>query len=187
LASGPLGGIGNARLRDAILEIAINLTRCNDYFKAWGQAHKSQQWPLGKIYVAVGNRFTRISFCMVAGRTVFNHPCFRNRDAILCKLIDFAVQHGIAPGKFQGLLLRAIGQIPQEVSAEEAEALQERLPRRPRRKGPAETNARPMQSIGEILPEVLRRLVPSFPFPTKGARRARRKHREDSRVTDLDD
>ncbi len=150
LADGPLVGQRNARLRDAIFEIAHNLISHNAYFKAWAELREKRKWSKKKVHVAVASKFVRISYWMLAGRTVFQHPCMGGRDAILRKLFRFAKDHGIPAQDTLSLLLRAGQQLPGGVREEEARALLEDVPkgtRRQRRSGPV--------PLGEILPEVI--------------------------------
>jgi len=162
LADGPLVGQRNARLRDAIFEIAHNLISHNAYFKAWAELRQKRKWSKQKIHVAVASKFVRISYWMLAGRMPFQHPCLGGRDAILRKLFRFAKEQGLSAGTARSLLLHAMRQLPGGVHAEEARALIEDLPkgtRRRRRSGPV--------PIGEILPEVIAHLVPGLCIPTQ--------------------
>jgi len=156
LPDGPLVGRRNARLRDALIEVAFCLVTCNPYFKGWAEARRARGWPEAKIHVAVATTFARISYHMVAGRQLFDHPCTRGRDAVLWKLADFARRRGIDPATAQDLLVRAAGQLPREARAQEAEVLRSKLPQR-RRRGSG------LQHIRDILPEVIGHLVESVP------------------------
>jgi len=160
-ADGPLVSRRNARLRDAIMEIAHNLIRCNHYFEAWAEVRRRQHWPARKLDLAVATRFIRISFRMVSGRMVFRHPCAQGRDAILDKLLDFALRHQIPPRDIQDLLQRALRQIPQDAFEEEARALIGRLPRRDRRDDPRpDTSGREPVRLGDLLRQVIHHLAP---------------------------
>jgi hypothetical protein len=155
LPDGPLVGQRNARLRDAIFEIAHNLISHNLYFHAWADVREKRQWPSRKIHVAVACKFVRISYSMLAGRCVFQHPCTLGRDAILRKLFRFAQDQHLAPEEARSLLLRALRQLPGTARAEEARALLAELPkgiRRRRRSGP--------EPLSTILPEVIAQLDP---------------------------
>lgn len=154
LADGPLVGRRNARLRDAIFEIAHNLLCHNAYFKAWGELRQKRKWAKQKIHVAVACKFVRISYWMLAGRMVFQHPCVRGRDAILRKLFRFAKDQALPAHDARSLLLRAAHQLPGAAHAEEARALIADLPRRTRRRGRGG-----LASIGEVLPEVIAQLT----------------------------
>jgi hypothetical protein len=98
-------------------------------------------------------RFCRISFQMVAGGKVFDHPAARKRDYVLQKLITFHQQHRTPALQAQQDLQRAGTQLPPGERAAEAKPLQEELTRiqENRRRGP--------QPLGEILPAVLAALA----------------------------
>jgi transposase len=163
-ANGPLVAHRNARLRDAILEIAHNLIQSNEYFKAWAQARRDRGWPDKRIHVAVARKFTRISYSMVGGAMVFWHPSSAGRDAILRKLYRFGVNHDIAPEPLRDALLRAARQIPPAFRKAEAEALEPHAPRQPQ--GPARrTRKAGPEPLSAILVDVMRYLVLGLPVP----------------------
>ena len=157
--NGPLVGHRNARLRDAIHEVAYCLLTCNPYFKAWGEVRRKRGWPEKKIHIAVGKTFIRISYRMLAGRQVFDHPCTAGRNAILRKLYEFAQGHALTPETTRDLLVRAAAQIPQHVLPEEARELEAKLPRTARRH-----RTRGPEHISTILPDVLRHLACGLPL-----------------------
>jgi transposase len=168
-ANGPLVGHRNARLRDAILEIAHNLITCNEYFKAWAQVRRDRGWPEKRVHVAVARKFTRISYAMLRGRTVFSHPCSAGRDALLRKLYRFGEDHDIDPGTLRDALLRAARQIPAPFRPAEADALLSLMPRqstgprrRPRIPGP--------EPLSAILPDLMHYLVTGLPLPEERSR-----------------
>jgi hypothetical protein len=153
---GPLVKCANRRLRFAILQIADNLISCNHYFAKlaalWQQQRKTDP---RLIRVRIAMRFSRISFQMVAGGKVFDHPAARQRDYVLEKLIAFHRQHQTPAPQVQHDLRRASMQLPPGEHAAEARPLQEELSRiqQNRRRGP--------QPLGEILPIVLAALTSS--------------------------
>jgi transposase len=147
--TGSLVRCANRRLRYAIMQIADNLISCNHYF-----AKLNALWQLRKtdprlIRVRVAMRFCRISFQMVAGGNVFDHPAAQKRDYLLQKLIAFHHQHQTPPLAVQEDLQRSAAQLPPREYAAEAKPLHEELQRiqEHRRRGP--------QALGEILPAVL--------------------------------
>jgi transposase len=162
LADGPLVSQRNARLRDALFEIAHNLLHNNEHFKAWAQRRRRRGWPEKKLHVAIASKFARISYWMLAGRMVFQHPCLGRRDAILRKLVRFAKDHGISPERTRGLLSRAARQVPGGVHQDEARALAKDLPRRSRarRGGPAVL-------LGEVLRDLIAELAPGLCIETE--------------------
>jgi len=147
--SGKLVRCANRRLRFALMQAADNLINCNHYFatlaSSWRQAGADPRL----IRVRVAQRFSRISFQMVAGGTVFAHPAVQGRDHVLKKLIEFHHHHETPPLIVQNDLHQVIKQLPPGEHAAEAKPLQEELTRiqQHRRRGP--------QPLGEILPSVL--------------------------------
>jgi transposase len=162
--SGRLVKCANHRLRFALMQIADNLITCNHYF-----AKLAASWRLRKpeprlIRVRVAQRFSRISFQMVAGCNVFNHPAARQRDYILQKLITFHHQHETPALQVQLDLQRTTQHLPPGEYAAEAKPLQEELSKiqDKHRRGP--------QPLGEILPAVLAALgVKVIQSPPSGA------------------
>jgi transposase len=174
---GPLVGRRNARLRDAILEIAHNLIRCNEHFKAWAHIRRNKRWPATKIHVAVGTKFTRISYWMLAGRMVFQHPSMCGGDAVLAKLTDFATRAGLEPRGIRDLLLRASRQLPKLALEGEARALVERLPRRRSRRRPQTDQSLQPVLLGDVLREVIRDLAPGVAIEAERSQRSQRNAR----------
>jgi len=166
LADGPLVGPRNARLRDAIFEIAHNLLHNNEHFKAWAELRRKRKWPEKKLHVAIASKFVRISYWMLAGRTVFQHPCTGGRDAILRKLLRFVKDHGIPPQDAGTLLSRAAGQLPGGVREDEARALATDLPRRSR-----PSRGGPPVLLGEVLRHVIAELAPGLCIETERSQR----------------
>jgi transposase len=152
--SGSLVKCANRRLRYAILVIADNLITCNHHFAKLAEAWRQRQDVDARLVrVRVAMRFCRISFQMVAGGQVFNHPAARERDYVLAKLIAFHQKHQTPALAVQRDLQRASLQLPAGQRAAEAKPLQEELNRiqQGRRHGP--------QPLGEILPAVLAALA----------------------------
>jgi len=181
LADGPLVGQHNARLRDAIFEIAHNLIAYNPHFKAWAELRGKRHWAKKKVHVAIACKFVRISYWMLAGRTVFQHPCMAGRESILRKLFHFAKSHHIPAQDTLSLLQRAAQQLPAEVREEEARALLDDLPKgaRPRhRNGP--------ERLGEILPRVIAWLAPHLSTETERRQPSLSSPAEDPVLSGLD-
>ncbi len=151
-ANGPLVRRCNRALRAAILGIADNLVRCNHHFQHLNMQWAAQGHDARAIRVRVGQRFARIAFQMVAGRQVFHHPAHPGRHAILDKLTAFHREHDTPMADVLRDLQAALGHVPTQEHAAEAQPLQEELKRIQdgRRRGP--------QLLGDILPLVLARL-----------------------------
>jgi transposase len=151
--AGPLVRCANRRLRRALMQIADNLIHCNHYFAMLSEKWRRQKADPRLIHVRVAMRFSRISFQMVAGGQVFDHPAARQRDYVLQKLVTFHHQHQTPPLQVQRDLQQASMQLPAAQCVAEAKPLQEELTRivEKRRRGP--------QPLGEILPAVLAELA----------------------------
>jgi transposase len=152
-ADGPLVPKGNRRLRQALLRIADTLMRCNDHFRVLARALELRGMPKPKIHIAVGNRFTRIAYRMVAGGQVYNHPSSRERDYIIQKLIKFHEKYLIDSKDTLSALQTAVDHLPASVRRDEARSLSEDQRRIAGKRG-----AGPKR-LGEILPSVLARLT----------------------------
>lgn len=162
-ANGPLVHNCNRKLRAAILGIAANLICCNHHFNILGHHLKTAGKDARDVRICVADRFCRISFHMVAGHQVFDHPGLQGRHYILDKLTAFHREHE-APGPD---LLRdleaAVAQLPHREYQAEAGPLHQELEKiqEGRRRGP--------QLLGNILPIVLARLgVGAVQSPTSG-------------------
>jgi transposase len=142
----------NHDLRYAILMIADNLIKCNEYFAVLARGWRLQGKDARDLRVRVAGRFCRIAYQMVAGRMAFQHPCARQRDSILKKLIQFALEHGTASDQLTRDLDATVSQLPPSVHREEAVPLAEELARVQKRRG---TGPHP---LGMILPAVLAKL-----------------------------
>lgn len=121
---GPIVKGHNARLRDAILEIAFNILNHDNYFKAWAELRKKQGWEDKKIIVAMGNRFTRFSFYMVADSQLFNHPKSRHSDPVLAKILRFCADHNMTPESTFKIAQEAVGHFPVAALDDEIKTLE---------------------------------------------------------------
>ena len=152
-ADGPLVPKGNRRLRQAILRIADTLMRCNDHFGVLARTLELRGMPKPKIHIAVGNRFTRIAYRMVAGGQAYHHPSGRRGDYIIQKLIKFYDINLIDTTDTASALQSAVDHLPANVRGGEAQSLSEDQTRIAGKRG-----AGPKR-LGEILPSVLARLT----------------------------
>jgi transposase len=154
LADGPLVPKGNRRLRQAILRIADTLMRCNGHFRVVAEALRLRGMPAPKVHTAVGNRFTRIAYRMVAGGQTYRHPSGGQPDSIVGKLILFYENHLTDTADTLSALLAAVDHLPAGARPDEARPLSEHLTRNAGRPG-----AGPKRLV-EILSPVLARLSP---------------------------
>jgi transposase len=92
---GPLAHRGNRTLRRALIQIADNLVRCNDHFRASAARWLGQKKDKRDIRVRVADRFCRIAFQVVAGDQGLRHPCLQKRHYVVKKLIHFYDEHNI--------------------------------------------------------------------------------------------
>jgi transposase len=173
-ADGPLVAGRNARLRDALLEIARNLLQSNAHFGAWASLPARKKWPHKRLLVAIANKFARVSYAMLTGPGIFDHPSLGRGQWVLRKLLAFAWGHGLAGDVIADLLHRAALQLPQALHESEAAGLLTRCPRVPRltRRG-APTR------IGVIVRDVLAELNLDVPFTTDKELVARPELKED--------
>jgi transposase len=160
---GPLARRANHDLRRAALMIADNLVRCNEHFGVLAKGWRAKNADPRDIRVRVAGRFCRIAFQMVAGRMTYRHPCTKQRDYILKKLVGFSFDHEIAPDQLLRNLDAATVQIPRSDHREEADSLAGELARVQKMRG-----AGP-KAIGQILPAILaKRGVSLIPSTTSG-------------------
>ena len=143
---GKLIRCANRDLRYALTIIADNLLRGNEHFRILAASWRLKGKDPRDIHIKVAGRFSRIAYQVAAGRQVFRHPCARQRDYILEKLIAFGADHEIPAEQLKRILDAATDQLPPAACQEEAIPLVEKLARVRKRRG-----AGP-QSLGEILP-----------------------------------
>src|SRR6516225_228415 len=125
LASGRLARRGNRRLRQALLQAADTLVRCNDHSGAlaarWRAAGKGPR----EVHVRVAGRLARIAFRMVGDGGGYGHPACRGPEHALKKLFDFHVKHDIDEDVMRTDLERAAAQLPRAEPAPAAVASRE--------------------------------------------------------------
>ena len=172
LASGRLARRGNRRLRQALLQAADTLVRCNDHFGAlaarWRAAGKEPR----EVHVRVAGPLARIAFRMVADGGGYDHPACRGPEHALKKLADFHVNHNIDEDMMRTNLERAAARLPPPSGRAAADAPREAAGGVPRRapsagKSPASGDVPPParpgrghgpKALSTILPELLKRL-----------------------------
>jgi transposase len=172
LASGRLARRGNRRLRQALLQAADTLVRCNDHFGAlaarWRAAGKDPR----EVHVRVAGRLARIAFRMAADGGGYDHPACRGPEHALKKLSDFHANHNIDEDMMRTNLERAAAQLAPPSGPTAAAAPGEAAGGGPRRapsagsspaSGDVPPPARPgrgrgPKALSAILPELLKRL-----------------------------
>jgi hypothetical protein len=150
--NGPLVRRANRDLRRAILIIAENLIRHNDHFGVLAAGWRVKDVDFRDICVRVAGRFCRIAFHMVAGRMTYRHPCSKQHDYILTKLMRFSMDHEISLDQLFQNLDAATAQLPASDHREEAASLAEELARLQTKRGSGP------KALAEILPAVLAKL-----------------------------
>jgi transposase len=150
--SGALRKRSNRRLRAVLMTIADCLIGCNHHFKTLAKKWRAQDKKAGRTRVKIALRFARISFQIVAGRQVFQHPSLQGRHYILEKLNVFHREHQTPMADVMRDLKAAIEQLPRAEHAAEAAPLAAELEKikAGHRYGP--------QPLADILPIVLARL-----------------------------
>jgi len=154
-ADGPMVGGRNARLRNAVMEIVMNLILHNDHFQGWSDLRAQRGWPKKKIHVAIANRFNRMAYHMVAGRMLFDYPCLTKRHPVLKKVAVFSLVHGIKPVTTMSLVAKAARQLPADAVEGELTALEDGLANLPTSEGvPADT----LKEAKLLLPALVSRI-----------------------------
>lgn len=151
---GPLVPRGNRRLRQAILRIADVLLRCNEHFGLLGRSLELRDMPGTKVHIAVGNRFVRVAYRMVASGEAYRHPGSLERDCILRKLINFYNQHNLDIQETLSVLDVAVAHLPAGTRQDEARSLGED------QAGIAGKRGSGARRLEEILTSVLARFEP---------------------------
>jgi transposase len=151
-ADGKLVRCANRRLRRAIMMIADNLMKCNDHFRVLAAGWRLQGRDPRAVHVQVAGRFSRIAYQMVAGCKAYRHPCCKQRNYVIHKLLVFYNEHESPSDQIMRDLNAAVAQLPRSEYREEAIPLAEALDRALNRRG---KGPRP---LSEILPVVLAKL-----------------------------
>ena len=151
-ADGPMVKCCNRTLRAAILQAADCLIECNHHFNDLARQWRNAGADARVIRVRVGCRFARISFQIVAGQKVFNHPAMRDLHYVLDKLLQFHIQHATPAEQIQADLQAGRQWLAPGACQGEAVPLRQQLDelKRSRRRGP--------QPLGQILSVVLAEL-----------------------------
>jgi transposase len=153
--AGALVKSANKRLRFALMLAADNLIKCNHHFQQLARRWKDQGADPRLCHVRVAQRFSRISFHMVAGQQVFHHPAVQTRDYILRKLVLFHTQHHTPAPQMLDDLRAASTQLPTAEQAPEAQTLQQQWPAKPPRRDGKERKPTGPQRLSAILAPLL--------------------------------
>lgn len=151
-SDGPLVARRNRRLRAALMRLARNLNRCNQYFMAkaarYAQRHDDHD---RKVVIAVS--FSRLSYYLLAGGQLFVHPAITNGEKILQKLLEFYHHHQADDQRVTAALDQAIQRLSGRTLKAQRDSLQAQqttLALKRRTKG--------VRRLSQILPEVLLRI-----------------------------
>jgi transposase len=148
---GPLVRHGNRALRGSLMQIAANLLKHNHHFSAKGLTWRRLGKHPCRVRVKAAKSFSRISFGIVMSGEIRSHPCLRDAQTILDKLLAFHRVHGTAWPVVGRDLNTALAQIPSSRRAAEAVPVRQKLQAlQTRRRGP--------QPLASILALVLARL-----------------------------
>lgn len=147
---GPLRRAGNLKLRAVLLQIADNLVRHNDYYRAraarWQNAGRDPR----AVRIKVNKCFTRFAFALLTSRQLFRHPACQERDYILGKILKFHSAHGTPTEQFREDMQAACAQLPKGCLAGEKKNLDEQLAALARKRGP--------QPLADLISIVLARV-----------------------------
>ena len=150
---GPLVARRNRQLRAALMRLARNLGRSNHYFMSLANAYETRH-DKNDPKVVIARAFSRLSYYLIAGEKLFPHAAIHNGDKILQKLLDFHLERKASPQQVTQVLNHAIARLAGPALRAERDALDAQhreLLQKTRR-----TQA--IQSLGEILPQVLLRI-----------------------------
>lgn len=125
---GGLARRGNRRLRGALMRMAQNLRRTNDYFRSKAMVWEMSGHSAGQSKVRIAHRLSRILFHVVCGRRAFNHPGAREKHYVIDKLVDYMLDHEMSSDEILTAVQHAREQLPDSVLPEEADAIEQRRP-----------------------------------------------------------
>jgi transposase len=150
---GPLVARRNRQLRAAIMRLARNLDRSNDYFMNMADAY-AKRHDDHDPKVVIARAFSRLSYYILAGERLFLHKAISNSEQILEKVLDFYLaRHAKADVVTQGLN-NAVARL----SGPSLRVEQESLTARHRDSDQKKRRTTGLCSLGEILPQVLLRI-----------------------------
>ncbi len=145
--TGALVRCANRRLCAALMNIADNLTKCNQFFIGQSLVWQRSDVDPRAIRVRVAKHFTRLCFALVAGRQELRHECVTGRDSLLRKLLKFHQDHHTTSDQMRSQLEAAAEQLTQPACEREGELLSAALAGSASRRGPS--------SLAELLPLIL--------------------------------
>lgn len=122
---GPLVGARNRTLRAAVMRLAYNLYRCNDYYMALGQRYRERHSDNSPL-VVVANRFSRLSYYIVLKDDLIQHSALARKETVLRKLMEFFGQRDADARTVTEALSRAVRQLPNGMLVVEKEQMETR-------------------------------------------------------------
>jgi transposase len=147
---GPLRRAGNLKLRAVLLQIADNLIRHNDYYRARAARWETAGKDLRAVRIKVNKCFTRFAFALLTSRQLFRHPACQERHYVLGKILKFHTEHGTATELFRKDMEAACAQLPKGCLAGEKKNLDQHLADLARKRG--------TQPLAELISIVLARV-----------------------------
>jgi transposase len=148
----PLVRHGNKRMRNALLKIASNLLVFNQFYQRRKLSWQQEQTVAKIQRVRVAKQFSRLLFSMVAGGQIVPHPCCRQPDYVLNKLLTYLIAHDSELETIKSTMFAACSQLPGRRRKHEAERLQHESQRYQRKRGS-------VRKVNEILNLVIARLL----------------------------
>lgn len=150
--SGKLVRAGNRRLRAALMRIADNLAKLNEYFRRYALQEEARGTDKRAIRVRIAKCVSRIVFAAVAGDQPLRHPCCRDPNSIIEKLRAFHYHHDTPLDRALADMETAVAQLPYKTRGCEAELVSKSLEQQAKnRSGP--------KRLGELLPSILAKLM----------------------------
>jgi len=165
--NGPLVNARNRTMRAALMRVAYNLYRCNDYYMAQGKTYKDSHEDRGP-YVVVANRFSRLSFYIVLKDEPIEHPALGRKEIVLRKLMEFFSQHGADASVTIESLSSAVKQLPNWTLVIEKKQLQQQHEELKQKR-----QTRGVHAISELVAQALLRIeqrCDAAPEPTEATR-----------------
>jgi transposase len=143
---------GNKRLRNALLQLASNLLSVNHFY-----SRQKIIWDREKVHpkvqrTRVAKKFSRLLFSSVSSGRIIPHPCCREQDYVLNKLMTFLLKHEASWETIQRTMFAAVAQLPANRRQAEAEHLEKEQKLTQRKRGA-------IQKAGDIINLVVAKLL----------------------------
>lgn len=153
LPDGPLVVRRHRQLRAALMRIARNLQRSNDYFKGLAQRYRKNH-PKRDAKIVIARSFSRLSYYILAAGQLIEHPSLQQQDKIIAKLLVFFHERHAEPAR----TLAAIDHVTRQLSAPLLRVECQEVQRKWQEVKQAKRRSGGVARLSDILPEVLLRI-----------------------------